>query len=101
MTKELEEAKCTKNCHLIYSMWEGYLKEDRLSSLVTWIDQNNRPITFIHTSGHAPIPDLQRFANALSPKYLVPIHTEYGNKFCDYFDNVQMHADGEWKELIV
>ena len=36
---------------------------------------------YAHTSGHAPVADLQRLAAALNPRKLVPIHSERGEDF--------------------
>jgi ribonuclease J len=88
---------------VIYSMWRGYLKEEynpcgykKLREL-----QNNPKINFvyIHSSGHAFIKDLQRFATALKPKKLISIHTEHPDDFKEYFENVFMLEDE--KELIL
>jgi ribonuclease J len=49
---------------------------------------------YAHTSGHATVDDLQKFAAALRPKMLVPVHTEYGNKFETHFNNVVLLEDG-------
>jgi len=50
---------------------------------------------YAHTSGHAPVADLQRLAAALNPRKLVPIHTEHGEDFSQVFANVVTHDDGE------
>ena len=100
MGKELEAAGCLRNGQLIYSLWDGYLEEDRLQPFVEWRDRLQIPMVHIHTSGHAPIPDLKRFSKALAPKMLVPIHTEHGNDFVKYFDNAAPHRDGEWRDVL-
>jgi len=50
---------------------------------------------YAHTSGHATVVDLQKFAAALKPKMLVPIHTEHGGKFKEFFDNVYVVNDNQ------
>lgn len=50
---------------------------------------------YAHTSGHAPVADLQRLALALSPHKLVPIHTEHGEDFSKMFADVVTYKDGE------
>jgi ribonuclease J len=52
----------------------------------------------IHTSGHASPVDLKRFAEALAPKALVPIHSFAPEKYEWLFSNVVYRDDGEWWE---
>lgn len=51
----------------------------------------------VHTSGHATVDKLKRFADALNPKVLIPIHTFKANSYLKLFDNVKLLSDG--KEL--
>ena len=77
----------------IYSMWEGY-KEEYQEKLNLMKDKGIKMID-IHTSGHADIPSLKRFASALNPKHLVPIHTFYPQEFKELFDNVVIYKDNQ------
>jgi ribonuclease J len=54
---------------------------------------------YAHTSGHAPVEDLQRLATALKPKQLIPIHTEKASDYGKYFENVVMLQDGDELQL--
>jgi len=81
---------------LTYSMWEGYLKEPSVQRVVTWLAEHDIPWQVIHTSGHASAADLQRFAAALAPRMLVPIHSFETGRFTDFFDNVVRKEDGVW-----
>ena len=80
------------SCAVIYSMWSGYLKEDRYQRI-----QNNSEVSFheIHTSGHAIKDDLQRLATAINPKMLIPIHTEFGDDFVGLAKKVERLKDGQ------
>jgi len=78
---------------LIYSMWDGYLGDDEKLRLF-W-EENKVPIIHVHTSGHAHIADLKKFAEALSPKSIIPIHTFEADKFPGLFQNVKLLIDGE------
>ena len=60
---------------LTYSMWEGYLKEEGTRRVTRWLERSGIPWQVFHTSGHASVADLQRFAAALAPRRLVPIHS--------------------------
>ena len=84
---------------LSYSMWEGYLKMESTRRARTWIEENNIPMQVIHTSGHASVSDLKRFAAALAPRRLVPIHSFETGRFAEFFDNVVQQEDGIWWEV--
>lgn len=84
--------------NIIYSQWQGYRKEefstkdtvalyDRLESSNNWV--------YAHTSGHADVEALKVFSSALNPKRLIPIHTEYKEKFSNLFDKVVVLNDNE------
>jgi ribonuclease J len=86
--------------NVIYSQWLGYLDgthADYFGSDQIAAYRSDPEINFVytHTSGHAPVEDLQRLAAALNPRMLVPIHTEYAERFQDHFDNVTLIQDGE------
>ena len=99
MMRDLEKADCLQEAKLIYSLWSGYLKQEELCSFHEWLDKRSIPLVHCHTYGHASPRDLQRFAKAISPKMLVPIHSVEPKRFKEYFDNVQMKKDGQWWEV--
>ena len=80
-------------------MWEGYLKRKSTQAARTWLDENNIPVQVIHTSGHASVADLKRFAIALAPRRLVPIHSFETGRFAEFFNNVVQQQDGVWWEV--
>lgn len=82
-----------------YSMWEGYLKDYSARKVVAWLENNGLLWKVIHTSGHASLVDLQRFASALEPRQLVPIHSFETNRFAEFFDNVVQQEDGAWWKI--
>lgn len=82
-----------------YSMWDGYLKEDTSRRVLRWLERHGIAWASIHTSGHASTADLQRFAAALAPRALVPIHSFETGRFPEFFDNVVPRQDGEWWEV--
>ena len=90
--------------NIIYSQWLGYLEEEGGS--IYGVKELNKlreypRVNFIyaHTSGHAVLEDLKRFARALNPSILIPIHTEHPGEFGQHFDNVIVMEDGQ--ELVV
>ena len=84
---------------LTYSMWEGYLREDGSRRVLEWLQEHGIPLRSIHTSGHASVVDLKRFAAALAPRALVPIHSFETDRFAEFFDNVVQREDGEWWDV--
>jgi ribonuclease J len=84
--------------NIIYSQWLGYLKEEfsNIDTVELFKNlQGNNNWVYAHTSGHADLPALQKFASSLKPKKLIPIHTEFKDKFAEHFENVMILEDGE------
>ncbi len=78
----------------IYSMWLGYLENP--SYLAPLKNQH----IYIHTSGHAYASDLQDFVKKLSPKTIIPIHTECPEMYSSLYDTpVKFLNDGEFFNL--
>jgi len=96
---DLRKADLLKGAAYVYSQWEGYFEQDSYSYLREWLTKYNIPKISIHTSGHAGINDLKRFAEALKPKKIVPIHTFMPEKYKEIFNNVNLHTDGEYWEV--
>jgi ribonuclease J len=69
------------------------------ASIAAWLKQHGIGITQIHTSGHASPKDLKRFAEALAPRALIPIHSFATEKYGDLFPNVVYRDDGEWWDV--
>ena len=100
ISKHIEEGPV----NILYSQWMGYLDEENWTSYgasETAAFQNNPKVNFLyaHTSGHAVLEDLKRFAAAMNPRKLVPIHTEHRDEFKEHFDSV-FEMDDE-QELIL
>ncbi len=85
--------------NVIYSQWLGYLDgnhadyfgSDRISAC-----RSDPAVNFVyaHTSGHATVEDLQRLVEALTPKMLVPVHTESPENFEKIFSKAEKVTDG-------
>ena len=99
MMRDRGVAAVLEGARLSYSMWRGYLRSDYSKRATDWLAAKGIPMDVIHTSGHASPGDLQRFASALSPRRLVPIHSFETDKFGEFFDNVEQKDDGEWWEV--
>lgn len=96
MMSEVEEARCLNGACAVWSMWPGYLEQPGLTRLLRFFDRHAIPLVTHHASGHAYLPDLQRLAAAIAPGRLVPIHSFAPDRFGEFFDNVQVHRDGDW-----
>ena len=86
------------NANIIYSQWLGYLKEEfsdikTVKMYKTLEDKYNW--VYAHTGGHADLEALKKFASAINPKKLIPIHTEYKEEFSEHFENVKVLEDDE------
>jgi len=97
--RDLEKADLLNDAVYIYSQWEGYWEQDSNAYLREWLAKHKIPKQSIHTSGHASPSDLKRFANALAPSRIVPIHTFMPEKYSELFNNVELNADGEYWEV--
>jgi ribonuclease J len=81
---------------LIWSLWDGYLAEPSGQRLLAQALAAGVPVEHHHTSGHAPLPDLQRLVRAINPRQLVPIHTEGAAEYSRHFAAASPQADGAW-----
>jgi ribonuclease J len=99
MATDLEEAGGLDEAKLIYSLWDGYLKEESMSPFLNWLDRHGIPMSQIHTSGHASISDLQRLARAINAKTVVPIHSFEPGRFPEFFESVEIKQDGIWWDV--
>lgn len=99
MARDLEAAGCVDGSGLIYSLWPGYLEQERLAWFKEWVRQKGIRMEHCHTSGHASITDLKRLAEALQPEMLVPVHTFNPDEYSEHFAHVVRHDDGVWWEV--
>jgi len=97
--RDLENADLVKDAIYVYSQWEGYWERDSYANVREWLAKHNIPKESIHTSGHASPSDLKRFAEAIAPFRIVPIHTFNPDKYQELFDNVELKADGQYWEV--
>lgn len=75
-----------------YSMWKGYLDKDKTAfnkSLYDFLEPYK--IEYMHTSGHADVEALKEVFDIVKPKVgIIPIHTEYPEKFKKMFPKYQI-----------
>ena len=102
--KIIDLYKPVKAVNVIYSQWLGYLSysnNDYYGAEAIAAYRNDPQVNFVyaHTSGHATVEDLQKFAKAMNPKMLVPVHTEHANIYSQFFKDVMQLRDGEFATL--
>jgi ribonuclease J len=83
---------------LIYAQWPGYLDQPQ-STLGSWCLKHEISVIHRHTSGHADPALLRRYARALNPDKLVPIHTLIPDRYSTLFENVSVCPDGVWQAV--
>jgi ribonuclease J len=86
--------------NVIYSQWLGYLdcsNEEYYGAeeVSAYRDDPKVDFVYAHTSGHAVLNDLKRFAEAVNPKLLIPIHTECRKEYEAHFMDVAEINDGK------
>jgi ribonuclease J len=99
MMIDVEEANCLDGSCLVYSMWDGYLKEEKMKPFLKWLDQRNIKLHKRHTSGHASVSDLLRLRNAFASAVAVPVHCAEPELFEKTFARAQLHSDNQWWEV--
>jgi ribonuclease J len=97
---ELEAAGIPKGSVLFYSLWSQYTLEPAFERTQGFLDRHEIELKGMHTSGHAVLPDLKRFAQSIDPDVIIPIHTEYPERYREHFGNkVCCLRDGEAFEV--
>jgi ribonuclease J len=99
MIPEIEKAQWLNGASAVWSMWSGYLEQPGQKRLLSFLERHDIPLITHHVSGHAYLPDLQRFVNAVAPRRLVPIHSFAPERFGEFFEKVELHSDGDWWEV--
>lgn len=105
MKPNIRGLKALEGGSLVWSMWDGYLKEESSRRFLEFLGQQGMDLDapaglkVIHTSGHADLDTLKKFANSLSPKIIIPIHTMNPEKYGDIYKNSRMLEDGEEYEV--
>ena len=97
MSADLEKANCLSGAVLVYSMWDGYLNDERNQPFLNWLARHGIAIEKCHTSGHASRKDLLRLRDRFQQASLIPIHTPVPDAYAQAFDNVETLPDGEWR----
>ena len=81
----------------VYSMWNGY--KELYAERIKKMKESGAYMEDIHTSGHADIPTLKKFVEAINSKMVVPIHTFFPKDFVTMFSNTKLHKNNETFEI--
>lgn len=95
MLSDLQHINNIAGAGLIYSLWGGYLQTERVRRFTQYCGEQQMDVIHLHTSGHADVETLHKIVQACTPKKIIPIHTEYPERFTDEFDNVESVQDGK------
>ena len=76
-------------------MWQGYTKSACTRSFLKAAEDMGVDLVYLHCSGHAYADTLKSFAEAVSPRLLIPVHCEDRAAFSDIYKNCIMLDDGE------
>lgn len=61
---------------LFYSMWSGYMEEEREKKFIAFMKEKGVILHKLHTSGHADINTIKSIVRHTTPSKLIPVHTE-------------------------
>ena len=81
----------------VWSMWDGYLERESSQAMREFFAPCR--YEYLHSSGHATPEVLRRFAEAMRPKMLIPVHGENWRTWSKHFSNLRAAVDGEWLNL--
>ena len=100
MLSDLQKANALQGARVIWSQWDGYLKDGPGKKLIETCALKDIPFE-VYIPGHASRPDLKRLASVIAPKKLVPIHTFERENIPALLENISIHDDGEWIEVAI
>lgn len=81
----------------VWSQWKGYLKQEQAQKMKNFFTPCR--MEYIHSSGHASPDVLQRFAEAMNAKMLIPVHGEAWGEHKGSFSNTVRINNGQWTEI--
>jgi ribonuclease J len=93
--RRVDKHRSLSGSTLIYSMWRGYKKTAPVSEFLALCESLGMEVVDLHASGHAYRQEIESAIKRVSPKTLVPIHTESSREFKTMHRNVVLLKDGE------
>lgn len=80
---------------LFYALWKGYQEKPYVKEFLDFMQNKGVKIQILHTSGHADSQTIDDLISKISPKTIIPVHTEnadYFKKFL-YKSNVELDSN--------
>lgn len=101
MLNDIERLKesVLNNCCVVYSMWEGYQKEEIYKKFLDRMKELNIDIYNLHVSGHADYTAFNQIIEITNPNAVIPMHTENKEKIKDFTDKAVILEDMETFEF--
>jgi len=96
---DVERAGCLDGACLVYSMWDGYLADEKTKLFLRWLKGRGIPMYKCHTSGHTSVRSLQCLRTAFAGAVVFPVHTIDAMAFPQLFENVRVLTDGEYFDI--
>lgn len=94
--EKLNELVSFENGVLFYGMWKGYMEQSEMKEFLSFMERKGVKIHILHTSGHADSFTIEKIINAVSPQYIIPVHTENA-KWFERFKSVRIVSDSEFE----
>lgn len=85
--KSLNKKMSFENGLLIYSFWGGYKHKPEMKRFLDECEKMGLRIVNLHTSGHADEDTIRQLIDKVSPKRIIPIHTENADWFRKNYGN--------------
>ena len=82
--KRLNELCSFEDGVLFYGMWKGYMEQEPTKDFIEFMKSKGVKLHILHTSGHADEQSIERLIFEVSPKLIIPVHTENANWFDKY-----------------
>lgn len=82
--EKLNDLISFENGVLFYGMWKGYMEQPEMQEFIDFMQRKGVTLHILHTSGHADAMTIDRLIRAISPKLIVPVHTENPEWFHQY-----------------
>lgn len=80
---------------LFYALWKGYQEEPYVQDFLDFMRNKGVKIHTLHTSGHADSQTIDELIFKISPKIIVPVHTENANYFEKFSDKFNVILDSD------
>lgn len=78
---------------LFYALWKGYREQPNVRRLIDFMESKGVKMHTLHTSGHADSQTIDELISRISPKKIIPVHTENAGYFEKFSDSSDVISD--------